>query len=79
MTPMNSDGDNLRQKIWNGERLNQRGRLPALEISLEELAHWLTGRRFLAQEKTHEGQGNEIVTYIVDRNGKLYECLQRLL
>ncbi|HYE30886.1 MAG TPA: cyclic dehypoxanthinyl futalosine synthase [Methylomirabilota bacterium] len=60
--------DDLLQRVWDGARINadEARRLHALP--LEELGALAHRRRELAKAKAYNGQGNQIVTYIVDRN-----------
>ena len=60
--------DDLLQKIWDGGRisLDEARRLYALP--LEELGALADRRRQLHRAAAHGGRGNDVVTYIVDRN-----------
>ena len=60
--------DVLRQKVWDGHRIDaaEAGRL--YRLPLEELGALADRRRQLAKDAAYEGRGNQIVTYIVDRN-----------
>src|ERR1017187_1060475 len=60
--------DELRQKVWDGQRINQAEALRLYHLPLEELGALTDRRRQLAKAKDFNGRGNEIVTYIVDRN-----------
>ncbi len=60
--------DELLQKVWNGQRINQAEALRLWHLPLEELGALADRRRQLAKAKDFNGRGNEIVTYIVDRN-----------
>jgi cyclic dehypoxanthinyl futalosine synthase len=60
--------DDLLQKVWDGGRINQVEALRLYQLPLEELGTLADRRRQLAKEKAYDGRGNEIVTYIVDRN-----------
>jgi cyclic dehypoxanthinyl futalosine synthase len=60
--------DELRQKVWDGKRIDQADALRLYRLPLEELGALADRRRQLARKDTHDGRGNEIVTYIVDRN-----------
>jgi cyclic dehypoxanthinyl futalosine synthase len=60
--------DGLLQKVWNGERINQEEALRLYTLPLEELGTLADRRRHLAKASAYNGRGNEIVTYIVDRN-----------
>jgi len=63
-----SDDADLLQKVWAGERIDQAEARRLYGLPLEELGALADRRRQLAQAKRHQGRGNEIVTYIVDRN-----------
>lgn len=60
--------DDLLQKVWDGQRINQAEALRLYHLPLEELGALADRRRQLARADTYDGRGNEIVTYIVDRN-----------
>ena len=60
--------DELLQKVWDGRRIDQAGALRLYRLPLEELGALADRRRALAQAAAHDGRGNEIITYIVDRN-----------
>src|SRR6201999_392855 len=48
--------------------INQAEALRLYRLPLEELGALADRRRQLARKSAHDGRGNEIVTYIVDRN-----------
>ncbi len=60
--------DDLLQKVWDGKRINQAEALRLYHLPLEELGALADHRRQLARKDAYDGRGNEIVTYIVDRN-----------
>jgi len=60
--------DELLQKVWDGQRINQAEALRLYHLPLEELGALADRRRQLAKAKDFNGRGNDIVTYIVDRN-----------
>jgi cyclic dehypoxanthinyl futalosine synthase len=60
--------DELLQKTWAGQRINPAEALRLYHLPLEELGALADRRRQLAKAKAYAGRGNEIVTYIVDRN-----------
>ena len=60
--------DDLLQKVWDGHRISQPEALRLFQLPLEELGALADRRRQLAKAKAYDGRGNEIVTYIVDRN-----------
>jgi len=60
--------DELRQKIWDGQRINPAEALRLSTLPLEELGALADRRRQLAKARDFSGRGNEVVTYIVDRN-----------
>ncbi len=60
--------DDLLQKVWNGERISGAEALRLYRLPLEELGALADRRRQLARQNAYDGRGNEIVTYIVDRN-----------
>jgi cyclic dehypoxanthinyl futalosine synthase len=60
--------DELLQKVWDGQRINPAEALRLYHLPLEELGALADRRRQLAKAKDFDGRGNDIVTYIVDRN-----------
>ena len=60
--------DELLQKVWTGGRINAAEALRLYKLPLEELGALADRRRQLAKAQDFAGRGNEIVTYIVDRN-----------
>jgi len=60
--------DELLQKVWDGRRIDHAEALRLWELPLEELGALADRRRQLARASAYEGRGNQIVTYIVDRN-----------
>ena len=60
--------DSLIQKVWNGDRISPSEARTLYDLPLEELGALADRRRILAKEKAFDGRGNEVVTYIVDRN-----------
>jgi cyclic dehypoxanthinyl futalosine synthase len=60
--------DELLQKVWDGARISQADALRLYSLPLEELGALADRRRQLARKDAHDGRGNEIVTYIIDRN-----------
>lgn len=60
--------DALRQKVWDGGRINPAEALRLYHLPLEELGALADRRRQLARARAYAGRGNETVTYIVDRN-----------
>jgi cyclic dehypoxanthinyl futalosine synthase len=60
--------DELLQKAWDGQRIDQAEALRLYHLPLEELGALADRRRQLAKASAYDGRGNEVVTYIVDRN-----------
>jgi cyclic dehypoxanthinyl futalosine synthase len=60
--------DDLLQRIWNGHRIDRTEARRLFTLPLEELGTLADRRRQLARASLHGGRGNDIVTYIVDRN-----------
>ena len=60
--------DELLQKVWDGKRIGQAEALRLYSLPLEELGTLADRRRQLAKAHDFGGRGNDIVTYIVDRN-----------
>ncbi|MHB8519319.1 MAG: cyclic dehypoxanthinyl futalosine synthase [Limisphaerales bacterium] len=60
--------DDLLQKVWDGQRIRPAEALRLYRLPLEELGALADHRRQSARAQAYDGRGNEIVTYIVDRN-----------
>jgi len=60
--------DELLQRVWDGRRISPAEALRLYHLPLEELGALADRRRQLAKAKDFDGRGNDIVTYIVDRN-----------
>ena len=60
--------DSLLQKVWDGGRIDRAEALRLYRRPLEELGALADRRRQLAKAEAYDGRGNEVVTYIVDRN-----------
>ncbi len=60
--------DELLQKVWDGGRINMGEARRLYDLPLDELGALADRRRQLLRQDSHGGRGNEIVTYIVDRN-----------
>src|SRR5580658_2021476 len=60
--------DELLHAVWEGRRIGADDALRLYRLPLEELGMLAHRRRQLARAAAHDGRGNEIVTYIVDRN-----------
>ncbi len=60
--------DELLQKVWDGGRIDATEALRLYRLPLEELGALADRRRQLLKKEAYDGRGNEIVTYIVDRN-----------
>ena len=60
--------DSLLQKVWDGGRIDQAEALRLYRLPLEELGALADRRRQIAKQSAFDGRGNDIVTYIVDRN-----------
>ena len=58
----------LEQKVYAGERISPAEALELYRWPLADLGALADARRNLAKEKSYDGRGREIVTYIVDRN-----------
>ena len=58
----------LTDKVLAGERISPEEALELYRRPLAELGMLANARRDLAKEKSYDGRGREIVTYIVDRN-----------
>jgi cyclic dehypoxanthinyl futalosine synthase len=60
--------DELAEKVWRGDRIDGAEALRLSALPLEELGAMADRRRQLARSKAHAGRGEDVVTYIVDRN-----------
>jgi cyclic dehypoxanthinyl futalosine synthase len=60
--------DELLHAVWDGKRINPAEALRLYHLPLEELGALADRRRQLVKAAAYNGRGNEIVTYIVDRN-----------
>jgi cyclic dehypoxanthinyl futalosine synthase len=60
--------DDLLNRVWDGARINRAEALRLYSLPLEELGALADRRRQLAKAQDFAGRGNEIVTYIIDRN-----------
>ena len=60
--------DDLLTRTWDGARVTLAEALRLYRLPLEELGALADRRRQLAKARAYDGRGNEIVTYIVDRN-----------
>jgi cyclic dehypoxanthinyl futalosine synthase len=60
--------DELQQKVWEGGRINPAEARRLYDLPLEELGALADRRRQLKKAEAYDGRGNDIVTYIVDRN-----------
>ena len=60
--------DSLLQKVWAGGRVHAAEALRLYHLPLEELGALADRRRQLVRAQAHGGRGNDVVTYIVDRN-----------
>ena len=58
----------LTDRVIEGARISPEEALELYRLPLEELGALANHRRMLARSDAFDGQGNEIVTYIVDRN-----------
>ncbi len=64
----NRSTDDLLQKAWDGARIDAAEARHPYELPLEALGALADRRRQLAKADAYGGRGNQIVTYIVDRN-----------
>jgi len=58
----------LKERVWDGGRIGREDAASLYRLPLEELGMLADRRRQLARASAHGGRGNEIVTFIVDRN-----------
>ncbi|MBE0618293.1 MAG: dehypoxanthine futalosine cyclase, partial [Proteobacteria bacterium] len=55
-------------KVWEGGRIDRDEALRLYELPLNDLGVLADRRRRLAKASAYDGRGNDIVTYVVDRN-----------
>jgi len=60
--------DDLLNAVWDGKRIGPSEALRLYRLPLEELGALADRRRQVAKASAYEGRGNEVVTYIIDRN-----------
>jgi cyclic dehypoxanthinyl futalosine synthase len=60
--------DELVQKVWDGRRIDAAEALRLYRLPLEELGALADRSRQIAKATAYEGRGNQIVTFIIDRN-----------
>ncbi len=60
--------DELQQRVWDGQRIDLNEARRLYRLPLEDLGALADRRRQLAKENAYDGRGNDIVTYMVDRN-----------
>ena len=60
--------DELLQRVWDGARIDRSEAIQLAALPIEELGAMADRRRSLAKASAYEGRGDQIVTYIVDRN-----------
>jgi cyclic dehypoxanthinyl futalosine synthase len=60
--------DALLQRVWDGGRVAREDAMRLYGLPLAELGALADRRRQLAKAGAYQGRGNEIVTYIIDRN-----------
>ena len=60
--------DALVARVWDGARINPSEARQLYSLPLDELGALAERRRQIAKATAYDGRGNDIVTYIVDRN-----------
>jgi cyclic dehypoxanthinyl futalosine synthase len=60
--------DDLLQNVWDGKRISRTDALRLYRLPIEELGALADRRRQIAKAGDFNGRGNDVVTYIVDRN-----------
>jgi cyclic dehypoxanthinyl futalosine synthase len=68
LEPVANCDESLLQRIWDGGRVGSAEALDLFSLPLTELAALAHRRRCLAKAAAYGGRGNDIVTYIIDRN-----------
>jgi len=65
---MDASRDALRQRVWDGARIDASEALALYALPLPELGALADRRRRLARAEAYHGRGAQTVSYIVDRN-----------
>ena len=65
---MDASRDDLRQRVWDGARIDASEALALYALPLPELGALADRRRRLARGCAYDGRGAQTVSYIVDRN-----------
>ncbi len=65
---MDASRDDLRQRVWDGARIDASEALALYALPLPELGALADRRRRLARGGAYDGRGAQTVSYIVDRN-----------
>lgn len=60
--------DDLLQQVWDGRRIDAADARRLYTLPLEQLGSLADRRRQLAKAAAYDGRGNDLVTYIIDRN-----------
>jgi len=60
--------DSLLQRVWDGDRISLAEARVLYRLPLEELGTLADRRRQLARQTAFQGDGERVITYIVDRN-----------
>jgi len=64
----NTASQSLLDRVWRGDRISKSDALSLYSLPLEELGTLADRRRQIAKKSAYDGRGNDIVTFIVDRN-----------
>jgi len=65
---MDASRDDLRQRVWDGARIDASEAMTLYALPLPELGALADRRRRLARGGAYDGRGAQTVSYIVDRN-----------
>lgn len=66
--PFEAELERIAEKVFEGKRISSAEACVLYNRPLNELGALADARRRLVHKRTYEGRGNDIVTYIVDRN-----------
>ncbi len=66
--PALAENTSVVDKVLDGERISHADALELYRLPLNELGALADHRRMAAKREAYDGRGNDIVTYIVDRN-----------
>ena len=63
-----NEAQNAADRVIAGQRISQEDALALYHLPMPELGALATARRNQLKQNSYDGNGNSVVTYIVDRN-----------